>query len=65
MDPRLAQSGAERPARSGVSTPPPPSLGAPPPYLQRARAFGPRFGAHGLDKSLCPLVRRHPQALAC
>lgn len=49
-----------------ASLPPPtPSLGAPPPYLQRARAFGPRFGAHGLDKSLCPLVRRHPQALAC
>lgn len=38
---------------------PPPSLGAPPPYLQRARAFGPRFGAHGLDKSPCPLVWRH------
>lgn len=38
----------------------PPSLGAPPPYLQRARAFGPRFGAHGLDKSLCPLRAAAP-----
>lgn len=32
---------------------PPRSLGAPPPCLQSARAFGPRLGAHGLDKSLC------------
>lgn len=39
------------------------SLGAPPPCLQSARAFGPRLGAHGLDKSLCPLVRLHQQAL--
>lgn len=44
---------------------PPRSLGAPPPCLQSARAFGPRLGAHGLDKSLCPPRAVAPAGVEC
>lgn len=62
LHPRLVRSGPERPCAL-LRLYPPRSLRAPPPCLQSARAFGPRLGAHGLDKSLCPLVRLHQQAL--